>query len=67
MRFPDVDQYISNFEDLVRQAGYMVGNEETIGFFLNGLSPSILDKVVKIPLPQHYDKYKARAINITKG
>jgi hypothetical protein len=67
MRFPNVDQYISDFEDLVRQAGYMVGNEETIGFFLNGLSPSILDEVVKIPLPQHYDEYKARAVNITKG
>jgi Retrotransposon gag protein/Zinc knuckle len=67
MRFPDVDQYISDFEDLVRQAGYTVGNEETIGFFLNGLSPSILDEVVKIPLPQHYDEYKARAVNITKG
>jgi hypothetical protein len=67
MRFPDVDQYISDFEDLVRQAGYTVGNEETIGFFLNGLSPSILDKVVKIPLPQHYDEYKTRAVNITKG
>jgi Retrotransposon gag protein/Zinc knuckle len=67
MRFPDVDQYISDFEDLVRQAGYTVSNEETIGFFLNGLSPSILDEVVKIPLPQHYDEYKARAVNITKG
>jgi Retrotransposon gag protein len=67
MRFPDVNQYISDFKDLVRQAGYTVGNEETIGFFLNGLSPSILDEVVKIPLPQHYDKYKATAINITKG
>jgi Retrotransposon gag protein len=67
MRFPDVDQYISDFEDLVRQASYTVGNEETIGFFLNGLSPSILDEVVKIPLPQHYEEYKARAVNITKG
>jgi Retrotransposon gag protein/Zinc knuckle len=67
MRFPNVDQYISDFEDLVHQAGYTVGNEETIGFFLNGLSPSILDEVVKIPLPQHYNKYKARAVNITKG
>jgi hypothetical protein len=67
MRFPDVDQYISDFEDLVHQARYTVGNEETIGFFLNGLSPSILDEVVKIPLPQHYDEYKARAVNITKG
>jgi hypothetical protein len=67
MHFPDVDQYISDFEDLVHQAGYTVGNEETIGFFLNGLSPSILDEVVKIPLPQHYDEYKTRAVNITKG
>jgi Retrotransposon gag protein len=55
MRFPDIDQYISDFKDLVQQAGYTVGNEETIGFFLNGLSPSILDKVVKIPLPQDYN------------
>jgi hypothetical protein len=67
MRFPDVDQYISDFKGLVRQAGYTVGNEETIGFFLNRLSPSILDKVVKILLPQDYNEYKTRAINITKG
>jgi hypothetical protein len=67
MRFPNIDQYISDFEDLVRQAGYIVGNKETIGFFLNGLSPSILDEVVKIPLPQDYNKYKMRAVNITKG
>jgi hypothetical protein len=46
MWFPDVDQYISDFEDLVRQAGYTIGNEETIGFFLNGLTPSILDEVI---------------------
>jgi Retrotransposon gag protein len=67
MCFPDVDQYISDFEDLVQQARYTVGNEETIGFFLNGLSPSILDKVIKVPLPQDYNEYKARAVNITKG
>jgi Retrotransposon gag protein/Zinc knuckle len=67
MRFPDVDQYILDFEDLVQQAGYTVGNEETIGFFLNGLSPSILDEVIKVPLPQDYNEYKARAINIMKG
>jgi Retrotransposon gag protein/Zinc knuckle len=67
MHFPNVDQYISDFKDLVWQASYTVGNEETIGFFLNGLSPSILDEVVKIPLPQDYNKYKTRAVNITKG
>jgi hypothetical protein len=67
MRFPEVDQYISDFEDLVCQAGYTVGNEETIGFFLNGLSPSILDEVIKFQIPQTYNKYKARAVNITEG
>jgi hypothetical protein len=46
MCFPDVDQYISDFKDLVRQAGYTISNEETIGFFLNGLTPSILDEVI---------------------
>jgi hypothetical protein len=67
MCFPEVDQYISDFKDLVRQAGYTVSNEETIGFFLNGLSPSILDEVIKFPIPQTYNEYKARAVNITKG
>jgi Zinc knuckle len=67
MHFPDVDQYISDFKDLVRQASYTVGNEETIGFFLNGLSPSILDEVIKFPIPQNYNEYTTRAVNITKG
>jgi hypothetical protein len=67
MQFPDVDQYISDFEDLVRQAGYTVGNKETIGFFLNGLSPSILEEVIRDPFPQNYNEYKAKAVNITKG
>jgi hypothetical protein len=67
MRFPDVNQYISDFKDLIRQASYTVGNEETIGFFLNGLSPSILDEVIKSPIPETYNKYKTRAVNITKG
>jgi hypothetical protein len=67
MCFPDVNQYISDFEDLVRQAGYTVSNKETIGFFLNSLSPSILDEVIKFPIPQTYNEYKTRAVNITKG
>jgi Retrotransposon gag protein len=67
MCFPDIDQYISDFEDLVRQAGYTVSNEETIGFFLNGLSPSILEEVIRDPFPQNYNEYKAKAVNITKG
>jgi Retrotransposon gag protein len=67
MRFPDVDQYILDFEDLVQQAGYTIGNEETIGFFLNGLTPSILDGVIRAPFPTTYMEYKAKAVEITKG
>jgi hypothetical protein len=67
MQFPNVDQYISDFKDLVQQASYTVGNEETIGFFLNGLSPSILEEVIRDPFPQNYNEYKVRVVNITKG
>jgi hypothetical protein len=44
-----------------------VGNEETIGFFLNGLSLSILEEVIRDPFPQNYNEYKAKVVNITKG
>jgi Retrotransposon gag protein len=67
MCFPNVDQYISDFKDLVRQAGYTIGNEETIGFFLNGLTPSVLDEVIRSLFPTTYNKHKEKAINITKG
>jgi hypothetical protein len=67
MCFPDVDQYILDFEDLVQQAGYTIGNEETIGFFLNRLTPIILDGVIRAPFPTTYTEYKAKVVEITKG
>jgi Retrotransposon gag protein len=67
MHFPDIDQYISDFEELVQQAGYTIGNEETIRFFLNSLTLSILDEVIRAPFPTTYTKHKAKAIKITKG
>ena len=36
-KFPEIDQYISDFEDLARKAGYTVGNDEMVSFFLRGL------------------------------
>jgi Retrotransposon gag protein len=67
MHFPNIDRYISDFEELVKQVGYTIGNEETIGFFLNGLTPSILDEVIRAPFPTTYTKHKAKAVEITKG
>jgi hypothetical protein len=67
MHFPNINQYIPDFKDLVQQASYTISNEETIGFFLNGLIPSILDDVIRAPFPMTYAKYKAKAVEITKG
>jgi hypothetical protein len=47
MKFPNIDQYIAKFEDLVQLAGYTMGNEETINLFLNGLTISILNDMVR--------------------
>jgi hypothetical protein len=67
MRFPEIDQYISDFEELVRRAGYTIGSEETISFFLNGLTPSILDAIIAPPFPETYQQHKAKAIQHTKA
>jgi hypothetical protein len=67
MCFPDVDQYISDFKDLVCQARYTISNEETIGFFMNRLTTSILGEVIRTPFPTNYNEYKEKAVNITKG
>jgi Retrotransposon gag protein/Zinc knuckle len=67
MRFPDIDQYIADFEELVRRAGYTIESEETISFFLNGLTTSVLDVIIAPPFPENYNQYKAKAIQHTKA
>ena len=54
MCFPDIDQYIATFEELAWQAGYTIGNGETISFFLKGLTSSILEDVMKPPFVTNY-------------
>jgi hypothetical protein len=67
MKFPDVDQYIAKFEDLVRLAGYTVGSEETISLFLHDLTLSILDDVIRPPFVNDYVGIKEQAIQLTKA
>jgi hypothetical protein len=67
MRFPDIDQYIATFEELARQASYTIGNGETISFFLKGLTPSILEGIMKPPFITNYIDIKQRAVDITKA
>ena len=67
MKFPEIDQYIAKFKDLACLAGYTVGNEETINFFLKGLSQSVLEDVMKPPFATTYNDIKDRAIQMTKA
>ena len=36
-KFPEIDQYIANFENLAHKAGYTVGNDKMVSLFLRGL------------------------------
>src|SRR5580693_6867608 len=67
MHFPEIDQYIADFKELVRHAGYTIRSEETISFFLNGLTPSILDAIIAPPFLENYNQYKAKAVQHTKA
>ena len=60
--FPDIDGYISQFEDLARQAGYTKGNLETTQLFLSGLDRSTLEGVLRPPFTYGYQAIKERAI-----
>ena len=54
MTFPDIDGYISQFEDLARQAGYTKENPEMTQLFLSGLDRSTLEGVLRPPFAHGY-------------
>ena len=47
-KFLEIDQYIANFKNLARKAGYTVGNDETVSLFLRRLQTSmdIFERVI---------------------
>jgi hypothetical protein len=47
MCFPEVDTYITKFKELARQAGYIAGKPETMHTFIKGLTPSVMEEVLK--------------------
>jgi hypothetical protein len=68
-RFPEVDQYIADFEDLANLSGYTVGNDETINLFLKGFENArdILAGILAPPVPVTYYAIKERAVSVTKS
>jgi hypothetical protein len=65
MQWPHIDQYIRDFEALVRAAKYDMDNPETVDLFIEGLSPSIRKDVFAPPMPTTYRAIKRKAIEAT--
>ncbi len=68
-RYPDIDGYIAEFEDLIVQAGYNIVSQETINLFLKGFNRNrtLLDKVFMPPVPVIYKAMKKRLVAIVKS
>jgi hypothetical protein len=63
MKWPDVDQYIQDFERIARKAEYLLTAPATVRYFLKGLTKSIVNDIVKPPKVNTYAEIKQRAID----
>jgi hypothetical protein len=67
MKAPEIDEYISKFEELCNKAGYTMGNTKVTYLFLKGLPKPILEDVVKGPQVGSYEDLKDHAIQVTRS
>ena len=67
MTHPNIDEYISKFENIAREAGYTQGDEATTHYFLKGLTPGVLVDCLKPPTVDTYTQIKERAIQSTRS
>ena len=49
-----IDEYVLDFEELVRMAGYATESPETMAMFLDGVDAGILRDIMKPPVPRDY-------------
>ena len=49
-----IDEYVSDFEELVRMAGYAIGSPKTMAMFLDGVNTGILRDIIKPSVPRDY-------------
>jgi hypothetical protein len=68
-KYPNIDEYIANFKDLIVHAGYNLASKEVINLFLKGFSKNrnLLDKVFTPPVPTAYGTMKRHLIAIVKS
>jgi hypothetical protein len=67
MKAPEIDNYISKFEELCNKAGYTMGNTKVTYLFLKGLPKPILEDIVKGPQVGSYEDLKDHAIQVTQS
>jgi len=62
MKWPDIDQYISDFDDLAREAGYGQDDGSLMRKFLSGLPKNVVQEVTRPPIATDYAATKRKAI-----
>jgi len=67
LKWPEVDQYANNFECLIRIASYNLANPESIEFFIKGLPRSVVEDILRPPVPDTYEATKEKAIQSVKS
>ena len=67
MIHPNIDEYISKFENTAQEAGYTQGDEATTHYFLKGLTPGVLLNCLKPPTVDTYTEIKERAVQSTRS
>jgi hypothetical protein len=67
MNFPEINMYITKFEELAWQAGYTMGNPEMDHTFVKGLTRSVMEEVFKPPHVTMYQEIKQKVINCTQS
>src|SRR5712671_2560251 len=67
LKWPEIDQYANNFERLTRIARYHLANPETIEFFIEGLPRSVVEDILRPPIPDTYEATKEKAIQSIKS
>jgi hypothetical protein len=67
MKWPLINQYILDFEELARKAGYNQVNDEMVQMFLKGLLVSVLKEVLRAPFVWGYNDLKQHALESVKS
>jgi len=67
MKFPEINNYITRFEDLSHIAGYDANSGAVFQLFTKGLPDNILKEVLTSPTSTTYTDLKDKAISTTRS